>query len=189
MESQAIFEKIESIKMPVRILILVGAIALFVGSFMYFIYLPRSEEIKELQTSIEELNKKITIAKRQREKLPERQKEKEEVENQLNEALKLLPNKKEIASLLTKVSELASDSELYVRVFTPKSEQAKEFYMEIPVSIEVTGTYHNVALFFDRVGRMERIMNIHNVSMTPVRERSTTLTTTCQAITYRFKGN
>jgi type IV pilus assembly protein PilO len=61
--------------------------------------------------------------------------------------------------------------------------------MEIPVSIEVSGTYHDVAVFFDRVGRMERIINILNVSMQPVSERSTVLTTTCDAVTYRFKGD
>lgn len=60
--------------------------------------------------------------------------------------------------------------------------------MEIPVSIEVSGTYHNVAVFFDKVGQMERIVNILNVSMTPQKERSTTLTTRCDAVTYRFKG-
>lgn len=60
--------------------------------------------------------------------------------------------------------------------------------MEIPVSIEVSGTYHDVALFFDRVGRMERIVNILNVSMKPKQERATTLTTTCDAVTFRFKG-
>ena len=60
--------------------------------------------------------------------------------------------------------------------------------MEIPVSIEVSGPYHNVAVFFDKVGQMERIINILNVSMTPQKERSTTLTTRCDAVTYRFKG-
>jgi type IV pilus assembly protein PilO len=58
----------------------------------------------------------------------------------------------------------------------------------VPISLEVRGTYHNVAVFFDKVGHMERIMNIRNVSMKPVSERSTTLVTTCDAITYRFKG-
>ncbi len=61
--------------------------------------------------------------------------------------------------------------------------------MEIPVSIEVSGTYHNVAIFFDKVGQMERIVNILNVSMTPQKDRSTTLTTKCDAVTYRFKGD
>jgi type IV pilus assembly protein PilO len=111
------------------------------------------------------------------------------VDAQFQEALKLLPNEKEIPALLTKLSELGNESQLDVRLVKPKSESSKEFYVEMPVAIEVRGTYNDVAVFFDRVGHMERIMNIQNVSMKPEKERSTTLITTCDATTYRFKGN
>ncbi|MEE9610799.1 MAG: type 4a pilus biogenesis protein PilO, partial [Desulfatiglandales bacterium] len=104
------------------------------------------------------------------------------------QALRLLPNKKEIPRLLRSVTQLGSDSQLEFRLFSPQKERAQDFIMEIPVSIEVSGTYHNVAAFFDRVGRMERIVNILNVSMKPVKARSTTLITQCDAVTYRFKG-
>jgi type IV pilus assembly protein PilO len=189
MEGQTIFEKIEAIKMPVRLLIFFGSIALLAGAFIYFIYLPKSEEIKKSKASIVEIDSKLKLAKAQRAKLPAAQKRKEEVDAQFNEALKMLPNSKEIPSLLTKVSELASDSNLDAfGGFTPKPEVEKEFYVEVPISLEVRGTYHNVAVFFDKVGHMERIMNIRNVSMKPVSDRSTILTITCDAITYRFKG-
>jgi len=56
------------------------------------------------------------------------------------------------------------------------------------VSIQVTGNYHDVAVFFDKVGRMKRIVNIINVSMQPEKSLSTMLNTKCTAITYRFKG-
>ena len=60
--------------------------------------------------------------------------------------------------------------------------------MEIPVSMEVRGQYLNVLDFFDRVGRMDRIVNILNISMKPDKPLSTELLTRCTAITYRFKG-
>lgn len=188
MEGKAIFEKIESIKMPVRIMILIGAIALCVGAFIWFVFLPNSQKKTEIKTSIDELDKQLTRAKVERAKLPERQKEKIEVDAQFNEALKLLPNSKEIPNLLTKVSELATEAQIDRPDFTPKGEVTKEFYVEIPVSFKISGTYHNIAVYFDKVGHMERIMNIQNVSMKPVSERSTTLVTTFDAITYRFKG-
>jgi len=188
MEGQAFFEKIESIKMPVRISILVGAIVFLLGLFVGLVYFPKTEKIKTLKSSIEEIDKQLIVAKKQRERLSETRKEKEEKEAQLQAALKLLPDKKEIPSLLRKVTELGNASELDFRVFTPKAEQEKEFYLEIPVSIEVSGTYNNVAVFFDRVGQMERIMNIQNVSMKPLKEGSTVITTTCDATTYSFKG-
>jgi type IV pilus assembly protein PilO len=189
MEVDAIFEKIETIKMPVRISILAGVIVLVLAAFIWFVYLPKSDTIKKTTASIDELDKQLTRAKLERAKLPERQKEKEEANVQLQEAMKLLPNSKEIPSLLRKVTELGNASQLDFRVFTPKAEQIKDLYIEIPVSIEVSGSYHNVAIFFENVGKMERIMNIQNISMKPLSDRSTTLTTTCDATTYRFKGN
>ena len=113
---------------------------------------------------------------------------KAEVTAQFKAALRLLPNKKEIPSLLRNITQLGTDSRLEFRLFSPQGEKSKGFYMEIPVSIEVSGNYHDVAVFFDRVGGMDRIVNILNVSMKPVGARSTQLTTTCTAVTYRFKG-
>lgn len=106
----------------------------------------------------------------------------------MKEALKLLPNEKEIPNLLRTITALGLDSGLEFVLFSPKSEVPKEFYYEIPVSIQVIGKYHNVAKFFDKVGRMDRIVNIHQVSMNPNSELSTTLTTNCNAVTFRFKG-
>ena len=188
MEEKSFFEKIEEIKMPIRVLILVGTVVLFAGAFLWFIYIPKTEVITSTTKRIEDLNRELNRAKIERKKLPERRAEKAEVEAQFKEALSLLPNSKEIPKLLTKITELASDSQLDFRDIRPKGERAKEFYVEIPLSIEVRGAYHDIAVFFDKVGHMERIMNISNVSMKPISDRSTTLLTTCDAVTYRFKG-
>ncbi len=189
METEALIKKIEMIKMPIRLLILFGTVVILIALFVYFIYIPKTNEIKKTNASIEDLNKQLNMAKMEQKKLPQRKLEKENVDAQFQEALKLLPNSKEIPSLLTRISELGNESRLDVRLVRPKSESAKEFYVEMPVAIEVRGTYHDVAVFFDKVGHMERIMNIQNVSMKPEKERSTTLITTCDATTYRFKGN
>jgi len=188
MEGQSFFEMIEKIKMPIRILILLGTVALFLVGFFFAVYKPKTEDIANTTNSINELNRQLNRAKIQRKKLPKVKVEKAQVDTQFREALKLLPNTKEIPRLLKKVTELGNDSNLDFRIFRPKSERSQEFYIEIPVAIEVRGTYHNVAVFFDKVGHMERIMNILNVSMRPVQARSTTLVTTCDAVTYRFKG-
>ena len=110
------------------------------------------------------------------------------MKTEFQEALTLLPNEAEIPNLLRSITQLGTDSQLEFRLFSPKRERAKDFYQEIPVAIEVSGNYHNVALFFDKVAKMDRIVNILDVSMKPVKERSTTLITTCDAVTYSFKG-
>jgi type IV pilus assembly protein PilO len=188
MELGSFFEKAEKIKMPVRIAIFAGTVILLAGLFVWFVYIPTTEEIGKTQEQIAALEQKLNKAKVMVKRLQQFEAEWVEVDTQFKEALKLLPNTKEIPSLLKGITQLGSDSQLEFRLFSPQKERAQDFYVEIPVSIEVSGSYHNVAVFFDKVGSMERIINILNVSMNPSQPRSTTLNTKCDAVTYRFKG-
>ncbi|MCJ7776001.1 MAG: type 4a pilus biogenesis protein PilO [Desulfobulbaceae bacterium] len=187
MPTGAIFEKVEKLKMIHRILILVGTIVLLAGIFVALVYIPKSKEITRLNKEIAGLEKKINQAKIKARTLKKFEAEQVEVEAQFGEALKLLPNEREIPTLLRSITQLGSDANLEFRLFSPNKEKARDFYIEIPVSMEVSGTYHDVATFFDKVGRMKRIVNILDISMKPVKERSTNLTTKCDAVTYRFK--
>lgn len=187
MAEESFFDKVEKIKMPIRLLILAGTIALIGGAFVGLVFVPKTEEISKLEKQIDTLSRKLLRAKVKAKDLKKFREERELVEVQFNEALKLLPDKKEIPSLLKEITKLGSESQLEFRLFTPQGERAKDFYMEIPVSIEVSGSYHNVAVFFDKVGKMERIVNILNVNMRPAKARSTNLITKCDAVTYRFK--
>ena len=188
MNQGSFFEKIEKIKMPVRIVILAGTVILLGGLFVWFYYIPKSEEIVKTRNEIAALEQKLTKAKITARRLPQFEAEWAQVDTQFKEALKLLPNTKEIPTLLKTITQLGSDSELEFRLFSPQREKMQDFYVEIPVSIEVKGNFHHVAVFFDKVGAMERIVNILNVSMAPDAARSTTLNTRCDAVTYRFKG-
>ena len=190
MEKTSLIEKIEVIKLPIRIAILAGTLIVFAALFIWLVYLPKTEQIAETEASIEELNVKLDRAKTQRKRLPKVRKEKKQVDLQFEAALKLLPNDKEIPELLTKITKLAVDSNLDVPIFQPQNIITKGFYSEVPISLNLKGSYHNVAMFFEKVGNMDRIMNIQNVTMKPEKERSTTLNVTCKAITYTFlQGN
>jgi type IV pilus assembly protein PilO len=188
MKTGVLFEKVEKIKMPIRIAIFAGTIVILAVAFWYFVYDPYSTEIAQTEGKIANLQTEINKAKARASNLKRFEVEYAEVDAQFQEALKLLPNTKEIPSLLKSITQLGTDSQLEFLLFSPQRERAQDFFMEIPVSIEVSGTYHNVAIFFDKVGQMERIVNILNVSMTPQKERSTILTARFDAVTYRFKG-
>jgi len=187
MPTGAFFEKVEKLKMVHRILILVGTIVLLAGIFVALVYVPKSKEITRLNKEIVSLEKKINQAKIKARALKKFEAEQVEVEAQFREALTLLPNKREIPTLLRSITQLGSDANLEFLLFSPKKEKARDFYIEIPVSMEVSGTYHDVATFFDKVGRMKRIVNILDITMKPAKARSTNLTTKCNAVTYRFK--
>jgi type IV pilus assembly protein PilO len=180
-------EKVEKIKMPIRIAILVGTLVLLAGLFFFLVYQPRAATIDVLEKDIAKLDTDLRKARIRAKQLAKFEAEEAQVEAQFKEALKLLPNEKEIPSLLKGITQLGSDSNLTFRLFKPKREIPEGFYYKLPVSMEVIGNYHDVAVFFDKVGRMKRIVNIVDVSMKPEKERSTVLITSCDAVTYRFR--
>jgi len=181
-------EKIESIKMSYRILIFVGSVALVIALFLFQVYFPKTEKISMIRKEIAGLEKRIDQARKKAENLAEFEAEEAEVDAQFKEALKLLPDKKEIPSLLKRIDALGNESDLKFCLFKPEKEIPRGFYFEIPVSIEVSGRYHDVVCFFDKVSNMKRIVNIFDVSIKPEKPLSTTLKTTFRAVTYRFRS-
>jgi type IV pilus assembly protein PilO len=171
-----------------RLLISLGIIVLFAGPIVYFSYMPKMEKIETLNAEYEELEQKLTRFKAKARKLRAVRKQFEDAQNEFKIVMKALPEKKEIPSLLASISSSGQDSGLEFALFEPKPESNKDFYAEIPVSVKVTGSYHNVAMFFDKVSRLPRIVNIDNIGITAQKgtKKELSLTTSCTAITYRF---
>lgn len=112
-----------------------------------------------------------------------------EAEAQFNMAMKKLPETKEIPSLLTAISDSGQQVGLEFLLFEPKKEKKKEFYAEIPVAMSLRGDYHNLAIFFDQVARLNRIVNITNIQMTRAKGKGKAageLLAKCTAVTYKF---
>jgi len=180
------FEKVEKISKVQRILIYVGAFVLLIGPFAYFSYLPKLKKIDQFTKESESLSAQIVSARRQASQLQAlREKEKKELAN-FNIAKRALPQTKEIPSLLAGISESGQEAGLEFLLFKPQNERPKQFYAEIPVSIKVTGRYHNIAAFFDKVSSLPRLVNIDNIQLTSPAKGGAKLDTTCTAITYRF---
>lgn len=188
MPKSSLIEKVEKIKMAHRVMILLGALVLLGGLFVFLFYIPKAGEISRIKAEISGIEQQINQGMIREKNLEKFEAGYAQVNAQFQEILKLLPDKREIPTLLRSITQLGSDSNLEFLLFKPLKERHQDFYVEIPVSMELSGSYHNVALFFDRVGRMERIVNIFDVSMKPIKERSTDLITRCDAVTYRFKG-
>jgi type IV pilus assembly protein PilO len=138
----------------------VFALVLVVGSYYFFYLSPMYEEISGLEARSVDLQKEIQALRIKASRLPEFQAEVDRLDIELAKALRELPDKKEIDTLLARISEKAKDAGLDVILFKPESEQKKDFYAEVPVSLEVRGGFHQVASFFDEVAHMERIVNM-----------------------------
>ncbi len=185
-------EKIESLSKVQRIVISSVFFILLVGVFVYFFYWPKFEKIGSLKIQLTKLEDKLKTAKRNAAGLKKFQAQMKEAEAQFNMAMKKLPEKEEIPSLLTSISDSGQAVGLDFLLFEPKAEKKKEFYAEIPVAMSLQGDYHNLAVFFDQVARLNRIVNIENIAISRGKKKSKgsssqkTLTATCTAVTYKF---
>ena len=95
---------------------------------------------------------------------------------------------KEIPDLLSAISSAGRESGLEIMLFKQKPERFQDFYAEVPVDVLVRGNYHQVATFFDRVGQLDRIVNVSDISMKDPKTEDGTMVvnTACSAVTFRF---
>ena len=182
------FEDIMKLSTPKKMGILgiiILAIVLVLGQYLLLPAYKKLDAKDQEYTKLEQdLNEKKRVA--QDPKVFEAKLESVKRELEIKKAQ--LPDKKEIPQLLTAISSLGKESGLNFLLFRPKPEVPKEFYAEIPVEIQVEGSYHEVASFFSKVGNLNRIVNITNVSMAKRYEEveKMILSTSCLATTFMF---
>jgi type IV pilus assembly protein PilO len=139
--------------------------ALICGAFWYFSYSPMLEEEATKQAQLESLQREIRALEVTANKLQEFQREVQLLEAQLETLKRILPADKETPDLMRRLQSLASQSRLNIKNFTPTAEVTKDFYKEVPFALDVEGTYHDLGMFFDRVSRLARLVNMTNVKV------------------------
>jgi len=129
--------------------------------------LPKQKEIKELNAKIDAQNNEIAASEAKVAKLDILKKENERLVNRINELKEQLPEEKEISSLLKQVSDLGIAAGLTIKAWRPgqKTTHPSGIVYEIPVSVEVEGTYHNLGYFLSSLTRLNRIVNISNMRL------------------------
>lgn len=162
--------------------------ALLYGVFWWFFYSPMQQEIENKTNQRRNLQAEVENARTTAARLPEFRREVERKEATLQALSRILPSQKEVADLLRKVQQLAAESSLEVLRFKPEATRPQDFYAEWPISLELDGSYHNLAYFFDRLSRLSRIVNVSNLKIDAKREPSisSTITASCTATTFVF---
>ncbi|MCW5212482.1 type 4a pilus biogenesis protein PilO [Desulfobulbus sp. TB] len=174
----------QKIKFALPVVAIIGLLA----GFYFLILAPKLEEIKKLEANRVSLQADVNKAKKAAENLEKHKAELKEAEQRFEEISVVLPKTKEIPALLTSISDHGTSAGLDFNSFTPGSETPKEFYAEIPISIQVNGPYHNVGYFLDQVSKLERIVTVKNITMGgPIKvEGEMLLSSSCNLLTYRF---
>jgi type IV pilus assembly protein PilO len=159
------FEQILNLPPRQRFLIYGGGAVLIVVLYVFLFHIPRSAEIvkkQERRLSLEKERTKLQASLKDREKTSA---EALQIEGRFNEVKAQLPEQKEIPELLRQVSNLGRDSGLEVTLFRQKPEILHDLYAEVPVEMAVRGGYHQIALFFDKVRHLDRIVNVSDISV------------------------
>jgi len=171
-----------------RLAVGIAALVLIFGAYWYFVYSGRRAEMVAVTAKIAELTEQRDAKLKLVSDMGKLQETVRELGAQLKEAEARLPDSKEIPDLLSSVSSAGRDSGLEVLTFRQRPEQLRDFYAEVPVDVTVRGNYHEVAGFFDRVGKLDRIVNVGDIVMqSPKREGDEMVVETlCSATTFRF---
>jgi len=139
----------------------VGAGLFALGHWQYFG--PMKEQIQGQDAKLAELQTKIQEGRAAQAELPRFREEVRQLELELDKLLRILPAKRNTPDLLRRIRALTQQGDFTLRRFTPGALTDLEFYSEWPITIELTGGYHNLAMLFDRVSRFSRIINIENL--------------------------
>jgi len=183
-----IIERLAKLPRGQRFLLYIGLYVLVGVMFVFTIYYPSMNELDSLKSNRENL-------KRQKAQVEARVANKESFDQELDRltkelsiALTELPSDREIPGLLKGISQLGKKVGLEVRRFTPLPEERREYVAEVPVELEVEGSFHEVAMFFDRLSKMNRVVYVQDIEMGRAVERGgkVSLTVAGKAVTFRF---
>ena len=165
-------------------------LAVIIFALLFFIYFkPQNNKLTALKEERERTEAEVTNLKQRNLQLSKIEGELIDLRKILNELEAIIPKRKEIWDILRKMQQLAVNSRLNIVKFLPKGEVDMEFYYEWPISIEITGNYHNLAIFFDRLSNFSRLFNIEDFSIKSLGKQTDTSTISAAytAKTYIFR--
>jgi type IV pilus assembly protein PilO len=157
-----------------------------VGAFYYYYERDHRAEMAGRYQQLEAIRADVAKGQATAKKLPEFRSQVDDLEARLVSLREVLPEEKDAADLLRQMQTVAMQSSLTIRSFKPQPTATKQLHAEWPITLELDGTYHNLALFFDRIGKFERIVNISGLEVKGRAQPAptSTITASCVATTF-----
>jgi len=167
-----------------------GAFVVLAGASIYgfntYYVVDTNAELVLKQTHLNalkaDINKGIATARRR----GEFESQVTDLEHRLDSLRNVLPEQKDVADTLRRIQGLATQSNLTLLRFTPVTPRQQPLYLEVPYHLQAEGSYHNLGLFFDRVSKFPRIINVGEIAITakPRQEPNSTIIADCTATTF-----
>ena len=178
-------KKIGSWPVLPKFAVLLIVLVLIVGLSYWFDWKEQSEKIDAERTKEEQLKTVFIDKKKQALNLPAYRKQLEDIEKQFGALLKQLPGKSEMDALLTDINQAGLGRGLQFELFKPAAEEStKEFYAERPITIRITGSYHDLGAFASDIGKLSRIVTLNDIALTA--GKGDTLVMDATAKTFRY---
>jgi len=122
-------------------------------------------DITSRTAELESLKQKVREGKAAEARLPQFREEAERLETELQRLLRILPTAKQTDELIKKIKSLTERGNFRFVTFQPGQFAKKDFYTEWPIGVRLQGNYHELALFFDRMSRFSRIINVESMAI------------------------
>src|SRR5688572_31261453 len=159
-------KKIGSWPVAPKIGVLLLVFLVILGAAYWFDWKGQLEQIDTEKAKEEELKKTFKVKKTEALDLPLYRKQLEDIEKQFGALLKQLPGKSEIDALLTDINQAGLGRGLQFDLFKPAADETmRDFYAELPISIRITGNYHDIGAFASDVGKLSRIVTLNDIAL------------------------
>ena len=164
---EKILEKMGGFTTRQKVISASAVVVMLISAFVGYVVVPRNKQIHALSEEINVLNGEINIRQTKARRLEELKAEYAILKAQLVELEKHLPEEAEVENLLKQVSDLGEHNGLLITLWKPgeRKPDPSGIYLEIPMAVTVSGGYHALGSFFERVGAMYRIVNISHINM------------------------
>jgi len=139
---------------------------LLIFAFENYLFSDIQKDINRSTSDLATLKKKVTEGKIAEGRLPQFREEFARLDTELQRLLRILPTSKQTDELIKKIKSLTERGNFRLVRFQPQPFVKKDFYSEWPISVQLEASYHELALFFDRLSRFSRIINIDNLALT-----------------------
>ncbi|OGP51287.1 MAG: hypothetical protein A2Y79_03675 [Deltaproteobacteria bacterium RBG_13_43_22] len=182
----SITDRITQLTFLQKILLAIAGMV-FLGALLSFVLLlPRWNESKELRADIDREKIKLVQIIQTRSQISRFKKELAEMDVLYKQLVVMLPEAKEIPHLLKNVANIGQQLGLEFLLVKPGLEDPKEYVAEIPLTLHLKGSYHQIGVFFDQIRRLPRIINIKQLELGTFDEKTTQIIARCQMVTFRI---
>jgi type IV pilus assembly protein PilO len=158
---------------------------LIVFAGYWFDWRNQLEELAKARNKEQELRTSFLDKQKQAVNLEAYRKQLAEIEESFGEMLKQLPNKSEMEALLTDINQAGLGRGLQFELFRPaQRESMSEFYAELPITIKLTGKYHDIGAFASDVSQLSRIVTLNDIALVPNKEGDVVLDAVAKTFRY-----